>query len=260
MSPQNLSPTPHDLSILTHLSSLLHLAHHRNSNQHRRAAWYRPFSLLRRHLTRLLNLYTTLLFVPDSFSARHKKKSQDRTTTRQITEELEFMRDVLFPRAWRGFSQLVADGRFAVLGTVLLAVLGEVGRVTGVTRGVEEEAQREVERVLERFGVEWEDIGGELGGEEDLGLVVRREGGGDVGEVVEREQGEVEGDAEGFAKDVEERTEEKQAEELKPLPKPVIEQKPKKRKMDDAIKVKDKVKKRKKKEGGDAIDDLFAGL
>ncbi|KAF2219707.1 hypothetical protein BDZ85DRAFT_298638 [Elsinoe ampelina] len=260
MSPLNLTPTPHDLSTLTHLSSLLHLAHHRNSNQHRRAAWYRPFSLLRRHLSRLLKLYTTLLSVPDSFSARHKKKSQDRITTVRIQEELEFMRDVLFPRAWRGFSQLVADGRFAVLGTVLLAVLGEMGRVTGVTRGMEEEeAQREVERVLERCGGEWEDAGGGLGGEEDVGMVVGREGEeGDVGEVVEREDGE--GDVEGVAKDVRDETVEQEAKEPKSLPQPVMEQKLKKRKVDDAVKVKDKAKKRKKREGGDAIDDLFAGL
>ncbi|KAF4551624.1 Hypothetical protein D9617_13g101260 [Elsinoe fawcettii] len=271
-----LSLPPTDLSTLHHLHALLHLAHHRNKNQHRRSHWYRHLSLLRRHLATLLTFYDLQAEEPDTFSARHRKKTQDKLTREKVRLELEYLQDVLMPRAWSRFSQLVADGRFAVLGTVLVGMLGEVGRVTGVTGAIDEEGQREVERVLEVFGREWDGEGErrdvkreEEGKREDRGNVVSRENGReDRGEALSRAEGEVvdlgvavEREAVGGAQtevvpaqvlpedtdDVEEENARVDA---------VLEPR-KKRRSDGEGKV--KVKKRKKK-GGDAIDDLFAGL
>jgi ribonuclease MRP protein subunit RMP1 len=39
---------------LTSISQLLHLAHHRNKNQHRLSKWYKSFSQLRRQVSKLL--------------------------------------------------------------------------------------------------------------------------------------------------------------------------------------------------------------
>jgi len=45
---------------LTSISQLLHLAHHRNKNQHRLSKWYKPFSILRRQLAKLITELHTL--------------------------------------------------------------------------------------------------------------------------------------------------------------------------------------------------------
>ena len=106
----------------------------------------------------------------------------------------------------RAFSQVVADGRFSVLGLVMLGCLSGVCRVVGVVEGLEVLGQEEVERVLEEFGREaWGDgdeTGGSVvrsgddGGEGlarvDEGEPVKRD---DEGEVVAREdEGEDEGE------------------------------------------------------------------
>lgn len=104
----------------------------------------------------------------------------------------------------------MADGRFSVLGLVVLAVLAGVCRVVGVVEGLEVLGQREVERVLEEFGGEvwgegsgglglsgsgsgggFREVGGGIAGGEAFGERVARV---DEGEVVAREEGdEVEG-------------------------------------------------------------------
>ena len=107
----------------------------------------------------------------------------------------------------RAFSQVVADGRFSVLGLVVLACLAGVCRVVGVLEGLEVLGQREVERVLEEFGGEVWGEGGNWSGSGGFGDVGDRVGGVgpgeafgervarvDEGEVVAREEDdEVEG-------------------------------------------------------------------
>ena len=46
-------------------SQMLHLLHHRNKNQHRRAHWFQYLSLLKRHLNKLI----TELETPDPIRA-----------------------------------------------------------------------------------------------------------------------------------------------------------------------------------------------
>lgn len=102
----------------------------------------------------------------------------------------------------RAFSQLAADLRFGVLGVFLLAVVGEVAGVVGVTAVLEERGERDVVQAIERFGREFEGEDRGLSGgsgikrrriEEDVGEVMAREFcqrdvGEDRGEVVVREQ------------------------------------------------------------------------
>jgi ribonuclease MRP protein subunit RMP1 len=50
-------PTPKEL---LSLHQLLHLTHHRNKNQHRLSKWYKPFSILRRQISKLISELETL--------------------------------------------------------------------------------------------------------------------------------------------------------------------------------------------------------
>ncbi|GAB7343644.1 hypothetical protein MBLNU457_1637t2 [Dothideomycetes sp. NU457] len=275
-SPYLTTPTPTHLTTLTHLSTLLHLLHHRNKNQHRLATWYRHFSTLRRHISRLLTHYTTLLTIPETYAARHRKKTADITTRSQITSELDFWTEVLVAKWCRAFSQLAADLRFGVLGVFLLAVVGEVAATTGVTAVLEERGEREVVCAIERFGREFkedEDVGDGNRGKwsgigEDVGEVMRREarggdGGEDQGEVVEREPmtdpqkigvDEAENvDADEFVES--DRVVPELLEDDEPVP-AITKKRPR---PVEAIKSKDEQVKRKKKRKN-AIDELFGSL
>lgn len=292
-TPTTRLPSKDDLSLLTHFSSLLHLLHHRNNNQHRRSPWYRHFSLFRRHLDALLSDYITLTSTPTTNLERARLKTQSPALHVRISQRLKFWQDVLVARWQRAFSQVVADGRFSVLGLVMLGVLGGVCRVVGITEGLEVEGQEEVERVLEEFGREaW----GE-GDERGFGEVVRRSGEdgtvvakGDEGEPVAREAdvGEVVAredvddgehvERKGAKHDVSD-DDGKSRKQKKPLPvdeseddEPKAVRKPspspptakvakprttstKKRTTETTS----KPAKKKRKKGGDAIDDLFSG-
>ncbi|EGP84885.1 uncharacterized protein MYCGRDRAFT_94946 [Zymoseptoria tritici IPO323] len=252
---------------LHHLSSLLHLFAHRNKNQHRRSIWWHPFSLFRRELLHLTTSITQYTLLPTTHLARTRKLTTDAALLATTEKRMIFWREILVPKWHFAFSQVVADGRFAVLGVVLMAVLGEVCAVCGITGGYEEMGEREVERVLERFaGEEWGlDGRGGLGGREE------RMGGEDRGEVVRR--GEEEEDEVGErtpapkAKSVivgEEAAKEsglkKRAKEESaagsPAPRADLKRPREKTAKDSSPSLKPS-KKKKRKKGGDAIDDLF---
>jgi hypothetical protein len=253
---------------LHHLTSLLHLFHHRNHNQHHHSIWYRPFSLFRRELARLtadITLYTT---PATTHLARTRKKTLDATLLARTEKRMIFWRDVMVPKWYHAFGQLVADGRFAVLGLVLMAVLGEVCGVVGITSELEEMGQREVERVLEEFGKEeWGIARSGLAGQE---IEVE-----DRGEVIVREEAEEEealsmktqtskpkadgGSARAVSSVIEE-PESKQLRESSPtLPRARMSDL--KRPRESTEKLSDPLskpsKKKKKRKKGDAIDDLF---
>ncbi|TKA29969.1 hypothetical protein B0A54_15522 [Friedmanniomyces endolithicus] len=139
------------LVYLQHLSDLLHLFYHRNQNQHRRSIWWRPFSTFRKQVRTLCAQLESLQEVPTTHLARSKKKAQDQQATDQVKQTLAFWRDALVPKWQHAFSQVAADGRFAVLGLVLLGTLAEVCRIVGITAAFEVLGQTEVEKVLERF-------------------------------------------------------------------------------------------------------------
>lgn len=273
-----LKISPANQAELHHLSTILHLIHHRNHNQHRRSTWYRTFSLLRRHLNHLLADLATLSEVPSTHLARHRKKATDRVVEARIQARVEFWRDVLVPKAQHAFSQLVADQRFAVVGVVLMACLAQIGKIVGLLAVYEEMGQREVEMVLERFAKEEWDAG-------DAGVVEER--GGlveDFGEVLERQSPPIEEPAPGSkkAKNVTKDRVLQEMREQNTLTSPSahgsressciaspIESAPQ-QKATSKTKSSSKASKRsayvlqkplkKKKKKGNAIDDLFSGL
>lgn len=224
-----LNITQEDQNQLQHLSDLLHLFHHRNKNQHRRSIWYRHFSLFRKQLNALCLSLTQLNAVPTTNLARARKKAEDAKTTQSLAERIGFWKDVMVARWQHAFSQVVADGRFSVLGLVLVAALAETCRIVGITAEFEEMGQGEVEKVLEEFGREqW---GAEEKTEEALG-------GEDFGEVIRRDQQppvSLKPSSPTEASQPAARMQKKRT--LDPEPKPS--------------------KKKKRKKGGDAIDDIF---
>ncbi|EME81974.1 uncharacterized protein MYCFIDRAFT_18376, partial [Pseudocercospora fijiensis CIRAD86] len=101
---------------------LLHLFHHRNKNQHRRSHWYKHMNTFRRQLQSLLSDLKTLNSVPSTHTSAR----------------LEFWREVMVSKWQFAFSQVVADGRFSVLGVFLYSCLAEVGKLVGMTGMLEE--------------------------------------------------------------------------------------------------------------------------
>lgn len=188
-APPTLPFSPTTTSSLSHTSALLHLFHHRNKNQHRRSHWYRHFSLLRRHLAKLLSDNAILQFVPDTFAARHRKKASNKPIIERMRARLDFWARVLLPRCSAAFGQVVADGRFAQLGVFLLGAIGEVGKLTGTLEGKdlgdeddsEKRSDESNERKLEaganqgkRKAPSASSRDGGQGKDEDLGEVIAR--------------------------------------------------------------------------------------
>lgn len=146
------------------------------------------------------------------------------------------------------FSQLVADQRFGVLGIFLLAVLAQVCGIVGITAEWEEMGDVEVRKAIEAFGREMRGDdddgggGGSGGGDEEVrGLLGRGENVAveDAGQVVSREgEGAVAVADEG----------------LDVLPARSVGD-TRKRKSEGTVDV--KKKKKRKRVGGDAIDDIF---
>jgi ribonuclease MRP protein subunit RMP1 len=183
-------PSSSQTTDLQHLHALMHLLHHRNHNQHRRSTWYRHFNNFRRHLGSVLEYLTSLNHVPTTNLARHRKKAEDEALRLRIQQTLSFWRDVLVPKTQHAFGQLLADGRFAVLGVVLTAILGHVCRVFGLISVYEELGEEETRKAIEQFAAEgW-------GEDEGLGVLIPREAEKreDFGEILTREDTENESD------------------------------------------------------------------
>ncbi|KAI1378266.1 hypothetical protein F4677DRAFT_412708 [Hypoxylon crocopeplum] len=112
---------------------------HRNRNQHRRAAWWAAFGMLRRHVDKLVGELTesTAALQKPSNSASSKKRKRndggtsssskdDKRANAKLRDHVRWLRDVLVPKCYLAFSQLTADNQFATLGVVLLGALAQV--------------------------------------------------------------------------------------------------------------------------------------
>jgi ribonuclease MRP protein subunit RMP1 len=163
------APTPN--AELTSISHTLHLFHHRNHNQHRLAKWYKSFSQLRRHISKLIleleTLDTSILY-----SSEESKYVQAARET--VEDRVEFMRTWLEERWYVSFSNLVADNQYAAMGLFLLGTLARVRTLIG---GLGRERVGDEEVVEEAVGMEIEKGGLGIEREEtyDFGEVVRRE-------------------------------------------------------------------------------------
>ncbi|KAK5680949.1 RNase MRP subunit [Elasticomyces elasticus] len=227
-----------DLERLRHLSDLLHLFYHRNHNQHRRSTWWRAFSIFRKQLRMLLGHLDSLQQNPSTHIERTKKKIRDQQTRLTLEHVLVFWRDILVPKWQHAFSQVAADGRFAVL---------DVCRIAGVTAAFDDLGQIEVEKVLERFAEEGWDGRGEVMAR-SMGA-----GGEDVGEVITR--GDSGGALEAVA--IIDEDDPVAAEKPERPAEPTANASTMKRSKTRGG-TEPKAKKKRKK--GDAIDDLFGGL
>lgn len=181
--------------------------------------------------------------MPSTHTERVKKKRENEVLRTKIEQSLAFwVEGGLVGKWWRAFSQVVAEGRFAQVGVVLLGVLGSVCGLLGITGMLEEEGDEEVRAAIERFGrEEREDV--------EMASGRGREGdegdGEDVGVAVSRDDDEVERDVSALAERniVEERGGPSSKRPTSPPPQR-----------------KSAKKTKRKKAGGDAIDDLFRGL
>ncbi|KAI9746421.1 MAG: hypothetical protein M1818_000134 [Claussenomyces sp. TS43310] len=126
------SPTGSNNNAKIHLASLLairdllHLAAHRNKNQHRLAKWWGPFSMLRRHVGKLVTL------LEENVDREQKKEHEQKTKELAV-----WIEDILVPRCYSPFSALVADNQYAALGLMLLATLARLNRVIACARSKE---------------------------------------------------------------------------------------------------------------------------
>ncbi|KAI0506800.1 hypothetical protein F5B22DRAFT_650448 [Xylaria bambusicola] len=150
------TPYSQALSRLEPLQPILLGIAHRNKNQHRRAAWWRHFGLLRRNCARLVEVLVEAVAVAQKNAAKAAKaakagkaKSKKRrreelasgnrtdgnadvdaatgvVTDENVVRHVTWIRDVLSPKCYLAFSQLIADTQFSPIGVVLLGILAQL--------------------------------------------------------------------------------------------------------------------------------------
>ncbi|KAI0453235.1 hypothetical protein F5B21DRAFT_479985 [Xylaria acuta] len=154
--PQEVTPYSQALSRLEPLQPVLAGLAHRNHNQHRRAAWWRCFGMLRRNCAKLVESLVVAVAAARKNATRAVKAAKAKSKKRRREElasggpvtgvvgndalgvqgsepEMEivashaaWLHDVLAPKCYLAFSQLTADNQFAPLGVVLLGILAQI--------------------------------------------------------------------------------------------------------------------------------------
>lgn len=105
-----------DVSQLQGVSQILHLIHHRNRNQHRHSHWWKWLAMLKRSIARLI---TEIV-----------QGNVERASVR-----MKYMNDLLLPRCYGVFTQIVNDNQFSALGLTLVAELARIQRIIGLEYG-----------------------------------------------------------------------------------------------------------------------------
>ncbi|KAI8953914.1 hypothetical protein F4801DRAFT_534870 [Xylaria longipes] len=153
---QEVTPYSQALSRLEPLQPVLAGLAHRNHNQHRRAAWWRCFGMLRRNCAKLVENLVVAIAAARKNAARaakaaktksKKRRREELASGRPVTEEsgndapgvqgsepeieivashAAWLHNVLAPKCYLAFSQLTADNQFAPLGVVLLGILAQI--------------------------------------------------------------------------------------------------------------------------------------
>ncbi|RKF63372.1 putative ribonuclease mrp protein subunit rmp1 [Erysiphe neolycopersici] len=127
------------LQRLQEISYLLHLAHHRNKNQHRVARWYKFFGQLRRQIAKLileLDAFTTALKMMGITTRTRiiitdliKSNKYLAVAHLKIDQRTEFMQLFLVPKCHLAFENLIADNQYAVLGLMLMGLLANLNDI-----------------------------------------------------------------------------------------------------------------------------------
>ncbi|KIW57581.1 hypothetical protein PV05_06122 [Exophiala xenobiotica] len=183
------------------VKSLLDQVWARNKNQHRTQPWWRSLGILKKAITQLVVLdgkqrqlrqRATAAVDAKTVRKRFEQEAQIRIERDVWNERI---REVLVPRAYVGFTGLVADKQFANLGVVLVGVLADVMSVVGAPTPSKEETSTSPQEDVEDVYVSHQPNGkprsltatslritGLQGGE----LVERMYDSDDAGEVIER--------------------------------------------------------------------------
>ncbi|MCJ1464052.1 hypothetical protein MMC07_002663 [Pseudocyphellaria aurata] len=106
------------ISQLLETLKLLQIIHHRNKNQHRHARWWEWLTMLKRCVKKLIQ----------------ELQSSCRATAH--SKRVAFMKDVLIPKCYLPFTQLVHDNQFSPLG---LALVGELAKLRGTLNALDAE-------------------------------------------------------------------------------------------------------------------------
>ncbi|KAL4958824.1 uncharacterized protein BDV14DRAFT_24271 [Aspergillus stella-maris] len=204
-----------DENELLRIHSVLHLIFHRNRNQHGRTKWWKWLSILKRTVREL------------AFSS-----SGDRGDSRSSAKHSRrYLADQILPRCYVAFSVVVADVQFSTLGTVLLATLAQLSKVTGIDEELKSRSQ-----IQPRFGLVSPPHVRPVKAKEDIGEALsRNEDVSDRGQIPVTKQAP-----------------RPNAEDPVPTPAKTISV--------HEVSATAKPKARNKKKGRNAIDDLFSGL
>ncbi|KKK25066.1 hypothetical protein ARAM_003138 [Aspergillus rambellii] len=140
------------------IHSMLHLIFHRNKNQHGKTKWWKWLSILKRVVW---NLAVSLNSRP-SISSRTESPAEFYK---------QYLATRVVPRCYLAFSVVVADSQFSTLGTVLIATLARLSRITGVNKELNfREAVETAPENTSTFHIETPKA------QEDLGEALAREG------------------------------------------------------------------------------------
>ncbi|KAI0406613.1 hypothetical protein F4802DRAFT_87515 [Xylaria palmicola] len=140
------TPYAQALARLEPLQPVLAGIAHRNRNQHRRAAWWRSFGMLRRHCARLVGELVVAAATAAAAARRsaaraaraekskRRRREKEKLVAAGVDAETDvvvarhavWLRDILIPVCYLAFSQLTADNQFAPLGMVLMGILAQV--------------------------------------------------------------------------------------------------------------------------------------
>ncbi|EXJ72134.1 uncharacterized protein A1O5_04638 [Cladophialophora psammophila CBS 110553] len=181
----------------------------RNKNQHRTQPWWKSLSMLRKAVSQLVLVEQEERFLrgivgQGRMDAKVVRKRFERETQVRKEKEIwvDWIRQVLVPKAYLGFSGLVSDTQFANLGVVLVGVLADVASSVGLptlsrqegaeeggleitpTRRVQTETETVKARCLTATSIR---VTGFQSGE----VVERTYDSDDLGEVVERKGGDL---------------------------------------------------------------------
>ncbi|KAI1105873.1 hypothetical protein F4804DRAFT_302743 [Jackrogersella minutella] len=133
------------LEKLQPLQPVLRGFNHRNRNQHRRAAWWAAFGMLRRHVDKCADELLDAAAAATKSRGKKKRRRDDGAAEVKVQDHVVWLRDVLVPKCYVAFSQLTADNQFATLGVVLLGALAQVN--TACTQLAGEAAGGEAQKV-----------------------------------------------------------------------------------------------------------------
>ncbi|RLV83520.1 Ribonuclease MRP protein subunit RMP1 [Meyerozyma sp. JA9] len=132
---------------------LMQLMYHRNLNQHRQARWWRYFSILKRNVQKLLQLFDDLQSMPKKATTIHKG----------IIEICTYLiRRKIFTKAYYEINTILALGQFIALGFALLAMLARVRSLVLEIDGVDRlQVNVEAPAIVDTHG-DFDEIGEEI--------------------------------------------------------------------------------------------------